>query len=60
MTKEKCEKMKTRVKNLEALATVQMHNINILKSEVALLKIAIKALGQQKVMIVPQEKKKDG
>jgi len=58
MTEEN-EKLKARVKNLEGLAAVQMHNITILKSEVALLKMAVKVLGQQKVMIVAQDKKEE-
>jgi len=57
MTEEN-EKLMKRVQNLEGLAAVQIHNITILKSEIALLKMAVKALGQQKVMIVPQDKKK--
>ena len=56
---EENNKLEPRIKNLEALSTVQMHKINIVTSEIALLKMAITALSQQKVMIVPQAKEKN-
>ena len=56
---EKNKDCKNRLKNLEALSAVHVHQINILTSRVALLEMGMKALGQQKVMIVKQDKKEE-
>ena len=53
------EETMKRIQNLEALSAVHVHQINILTSRVALLEMGMKALGQQKVMIVKQDKKEE-
>ena len=45
--KKKEKECMKRVKKLEALAAVHVHQINILTSRVALLEMGLKALGAQ-------------